>query len=146
MVWLELRCVCLSMWKREVQLGSQPSRASSSVLDWVIQDCFHRYVSDNEFASYFAVDTVFASELSLSSSCLDESPTGRSLCGGPLVVLSSHGILVDPFLRANDQRKHNVELFGTHGISYHERSHSACHLLRWKRTERSDGLQPLRFR
>ena len=36
-----------------------------------IQDCFHRYVSDDEFASYFGVDTVFASELSLSGSCLD---------------------------------------------------------------------------
>ena len=36
-----------------------------------IQDCFHRYVLDDEFASYFGVDTVFASELSLSGSCLD---------------------------------------------------------------------------
>ena len=36
-----------------------------------IQDCFYRCVSDNEFASYFGVDTVFASELSLSGSCLD---------------------------------------------------------------------------
>ena len=34
-LWLELRCVCLGMWKREVQLRTQPSRASSSVLDWV---------------------------------------------------------------------------------------------------------------
>ena len=36
-----------------------------------IQDCFHRYVLDDEFASYFGVDTVFASELSLSGFCLD---------------------------------------------------------------------------
>ena len=36
-----------------------------------IQDCFHRYDLDNEFASNFGVDTVFASELSLSGSCLD---------------------------------------------------------------------------
>ena len=36
-----------------------------------IQDCFHRYVSDDEFASYFIVDSVFASGLSLSGSCLD---------------------------------------------------------------------------
>ena len=61
------------------------------------------------------------------------------------MVLSSHGILVEPFLRATDQRKHYVELFRTHGISHHERSHSAFHLHRWERTERSDGLQPLRF-
>ena len=33
------------------------------------------------------------------------------------MVLSSHGILVEPFLCANDQRKHYAELFGTHGIS-----------------------------
>ena len=36
-----------------------------------IQDCFHQYVLDGEFASYFGVDTVFASELSLSGPCLD---------------------------------------------------------------------------
>ena len=36
-----------------------------------IQDFFHRYVLDDEFAPYFGVDTLFASELSLSSSCLD---------------------------------------------------------------------------
>ena len=36
-----------------------------------IQDCFHRYVLDDEFASYFGVGTAFASELSLSGSCLD---------------------------------------------------------------------------
>ena len=36
-----------------------------------IQDCCYRYVLDDEFASYFGVDTVFASELSLSGSCLD---------------------------------------------------------------------------
>ena len=62
------------------------------------------------------------------------------------MVVSSHGILVEPSLRANDKRKHYVELFGAHGISHHERSHSACHLHRWERAERSDGHQPLRFR
>ena len=36
-----------------------------------IQDRFHRYVLDNEFASYFRLDIVFASGLSLSDSCLD---------------------------------------------------------------------------
>ena len=36
-----------------------------------IQDCFHRLVLDDEFASNFWVDAVFASELSLSGSCLD---------------------------------------------------------------------------
>ena len=36
-----------------------------------IQDCFHRYVLDDEFASDIGVGTVFASELSLSGSCLD---------------------------------------------------------------------------
>ena len=36
-----------------------------------IQDSFLRYVLDDEFASYFVVDTVSASELSLSGSCLD---------------------------------------------------------------------------
>ena len=38
-----------------------------------IQDCFHRYVSDDEFASYFGVDTVLASELSLSGCYLEGS-------------------------------------------------------------------------
>ena len=33
-----------------------------------IQDCCHRCVLDDEFASYFGVDTGFASELSLSGS------------------------------------------------------------------------------
>ena len=37
----------------------------------------------------------------------------------------------DLSIRANDQRKHYVELFGTHDISHHERSHSACHLHRF---------------
>ena len=43
-----------------------------------IRDCFHRYVLDDEFASYFAVDTVLASELSLWL-FLGREPAGRPL-------------------------------------------------------------------
>ena len=38
-----------------------------------IRDCFHRYVLDDEFASYFGVDTVSASSLSL-------APTWKGAC------------------------------------------------------------------
>ena len=74
-----------------------------------ILDCFHRYISDGEFASYFGVDTVFASELSLSGSCLD----------GVLLVDHSEVDLL-PFLRTNDQRKDHVEKSGSRGIPHHE--------------------------
>ena len=51
-----------------------------------IQDWFRRHVSDNEFASYSGMDTVFASELSLSGSVWMESYWTITLrwtfCGG----------------------------------------------------------------
>ena len=79
----------------------------------VIQDCFHRYVVDDEFASHFGVDTAFASELSLSGSSFDG------------VLLDDHSkvdflFLVEPILRTNDQRKDHVELSEGRGIPHHE--------------------------
>ena len=85
-----------------------------------IQDCFHRYVFGDDFASYFGVDTEFASELSLSGSCLhrvvldDHSEVDLLWCCLP------DGILLEPFLRTNDQRKDHVELSGARGIPHHE--------------------------
>ena len=67
----KLRRVCPTVWRRRVQLGSQPRSIELSLGVGDIQDCFHRYVLDDEFASYFRVNTVFARELSLSGSCLD---------------------------------------------------------------------------
>ena len=93
-----------------------------------IQDCFHRYVLDNEFASYFGADTVFASELSLSGSCLvgvlldDHSEVDFLWCCLPM------GFSWSLFFVQMTNENINVELFGTHGISHHERSHFACHL------------------
>ena len=43
-----------------------------------IQDCFHRFVLDDEFASNFGVDTLKASELSF------WHLPGRELAGGSL--------------------------------------------------------------
>ena len=54
-----------------------------------IQDCFHRYVLNDEFASYFEVDTVLASELS--GSYLEGSLLDWHSGGGPLEVLPFHG-------------------------------------------------------
>ena len=81
---------------------------------------------------------LFACVLSLSGSCLNEV----SLHHHSSVDLFTMAVL----FRANSERKLYVKLFRTHGTSHHERSHSACHLHRWKRTERSGGLQGFRFR
>ena len=52
-----------------------------------IQDCFHRHVLDNEFASYFGVDTLLASELSLSL-----APTWKGACWMTTLRWNSDGV------------------------------------------------------
>ena len=77
-------CSSEAMGRIEVCLPAQAeegSRAWHSALESIelslglgdIRDCFHRYVLDDEFASCFVVDTVLASELSLSGSYLEGS-------------------------------------------------------------------------
>ena len=84
-----------------------------------IQDCFHRYVLDDEFASYFGVDTVFASELSLSGSCLNGVlPDDHSEVDLLWCCLPMGGFSWSLFLRTNDQRKDHVELSGSRGIPH----------------------------
>ena len=61
------------MWKRRSPTWESALDALELSLGMGdIQDCFHRYVFDDDVASCFGVDTVCASELSLSGSCLDE--------------------------------------------------------------------------
>ena len=55
-------------------MSAQPCGGGESALESIelsLRDCFHRCVLDDEFASFFGMDTVFASELSLSGSCVD---------------------------------------------------------------------------
>ena len=63
---------------------------------------------------------MFASELSLSGSCLGGVLLDDHSEVDPSVVLSPDGVLVEPVLRANDQRKDRVELSGSRGIPHHE--------------------------
>ena len=104
-----------------------------------IQDCFHRYVLGDEFASFFGVDTVFASELSLSGSCLDgvllddHSEVDLLWCCLPMGFSWSFS-----FVQMTNEKIVSSSLGpagvndGTLPATFH----------RWRRTQRSNGFQP----
>ena len=76
-----------------------------------IQDCFHRYVLDDEFDSYFGVVTVFAGELSLSGSSLDGVPLDdHSEVDLLWCFFFFDGILMDLFLVQTINEKINISI------------------------------------